>query len=112
MKKNGHTVVAIESLITGTWKPITEADLKKQKHAVFCAFALSDGSTLYDTYRPPRRRNENPIQYYRRTKCVDDNFTHVHKGWYYCNPAHCQRRWRDRAERNEHLDQAYRVLGW
>ena len=64
----------------------------------------------YTVYRPPRRRDESPVAYYRRTKCVDDNFTRGWRGWYYCNPAHCKRRWRSRAERDEHLDMAYAIL--
>lgn len=38
-------------------------------------------STLYDVERPPRHRDESPIQYYRRTKVVDNRFTHRHKDW-------------------------------
>lgn len=60
--------------------------------------------------RPKRRANESPIQYYLRTKCVDDNFTRRWHGWYYCNPAHCRNRWRSKKKRDEHLDAAYAIL--
>jgi hypothetical protein len=56
-------------------------------------------STLHTVYRPPRRRGESPIDYYRRTGCVDDRFWHVHKGRYYCNPAHCRRTWLSKRKR-------------
>ena len=67
-------------------------------------------SHQYDTHRPPRRRDESPVAYYRRTKCVDDHYTHRHNGWYYCNPAHCGLRWRDKGRRDEHLKGAYAML--
>lgn len=68
-------------------------------------------SSLYTVYRPPRRRDESPVAYFRRTKGVtDDNFTRRWRGWYYCNPAHCKHRWRSKAERDEHLDMAYAAL--
>lgn len=69
-----------------------------------------DGSRLYTVYRPPRRHDESPVAYYRRTGVVDDNFTRRWHGWYYCNPAHCKSRWRSKAERDEHLDMAYAAL--
>lgn len=68
-------------------------------------------STLFTVYRPPRKRDETPIQYRKRTGCVDDRFSDVHKGWYYCNPAHCSLRWREREARDRHLARAYDVLG-
>lgn len=60
--------------------------------------------------KPKRRADESPVQYYRRTKCVDDHFTRRWHGWYYCNPAHCKRRWRSKKERDKHLDGAYSIL--
>lgn len=59
---------------------------------------------------PKRRRNESPVQFYNRTKCVDDRFTDRWHGWYYCNPAHCKSRWLSKAERDKHLDMAYAAL--
>jgi hypothetical protein len=67
-------------------------------------------SRLYTVYRPPRRPDESPVAYYRRTGVVDDNFARRWHGWYYCNPAHCKSRWRSKAERDKHLDAAYAVL--
>ena len=68
-------------------------------------------SRLYTVYRPPRRADESPVAYYRRTGVVDDNFTRRWHGWHYCNPAHCKSRWRAKAERDKHLDMAYAILG-
>ena len=68
-------------------------------------------STLFTVYRPPRRRGESPIDYYKRTKCVDDNYARRHKGRYYCNPAHCSHTWANKALRDEHLKVAYAALG-
>lgn len=115
MKIHGDKVVSIESLATGRWAPVKISHLKNLKPGTMCAFKLerhADGqeSTLYDVYRPPRRRNESPVQYYRRTKTVDNNYTRGHRGWYYCNPAHCSNRWRKKAERDEHLQRAYAAL--
>ena len=59
---------------------------------------------------PPRRKNESPIQYYRRTGCVDNRYQHRHNGRYYCNPAHCSGTWKDKKKRDEHLDMAYAIL--
>src|ERR1019366_5942892 len=68
------------------------------------------GSRLYTVYRPPRPREESPVQYYARTGTVDNNFTRRWHGRHYCNPAHCKSRWRSKAERDEHLDMAYAIL--
>jgi len=59
---------------------------------------------------PARHRTESPVAYYKRTKCVDARYLYKHNGWYYCNPAHCKHRWRNKAERDEHLEKAYRIL--
>jgi len=68
-------------------------------------------STTFTVYRPPRKRTESPVQYYRRTKgVVDDCYAHIHKGRYYCNPAHCSRSWKNKETRDEHLDMAYALL--
>lgn len=78
-----------------------------------CTERYEDGklvSASHDCYRPPRRKDESPVEYYRRTKCVDDNFDRRHKGRYYCNPAHCSRSWTRKAARDEHLDAAYAIL--
>lgn len=71
---------------------------------------IKNHSTLFTVYRPPRRLDESPVAYYRRTGCVGNNFTRRWHGWYYCNPAHCKRRWRSKAERDEHMDAAYAIL--
>lgn len=69
-------------------------------------------SFLYTVYRPPRRRDESPIQYYRRTGgVVDDRYYFRHNGRYYCNPAHCRQTWTNKKKRDEHLDTAYAMLG-
>lgn len=92
-----------------TWKTITMAQMKRLPPGT--SLAITRGpSTLYTCYRPPRRRDESPVEYYKRTKVVDDNFTHGHKGRYYCNPAHCHRSWASKAERDKHLDIAYGIL--
>lgn len=68
-------------------------------------------TTLYTVYRPPRRKNESPIQYYKRTGCVDDRYYFKHNGRYYCNPAHCRKSWTNKETRDEHLKMAYAILG-
>jgi hypothetical protein len=66
--------------------------------------------TTFTVYRPARRCSESPVQYFKRTKCCPDSYHHVHKGRYYCNPAHCSRSWTDKIERDKHLVGAYAVL--
>lgn len=68
-------------------------------------------TTTYTVYRPPRRKDESPIQYYKRTGCVDNRYQSRHAGRYYCNPAHCRKTWVDKKKRDEHLDMAYAILG-
>jgi hypothetical protein len=68
-------------------------------------------SFLYTVHRPPRRKNESPIRYYKRTGCVDNRYYHRHNGLYYCNPAHCSGTWKSKRKRDEHLDMAYAILG-
>ena|SRR5271157_1695079 len=75
--------------------------IQKEAHGV---------STLFTVYRPPRRKDESPIQYYKRTGCVDDRYYIKHDGRYYCNPAHCRKTWTDKKKRDEHLDMAYAAL--
>jgi hypothetical protein len=72
---------------------------------------VNGNSSLYTVYRPPRRKNESPIQYYKRTGCVDNRYYFRHQGRYYCNPAHCRQTWKDKKKRDEHLDMAYAILG-
>lgn len=60
---------------------------------------------------PKRLKDESPVEYYERTGCVDDRFTHKHKGFYYCNPAHCKSRWKNKKHRDSHLEMAYAALG-
>jgi hypothetical protein len=100
------------------WKEISKSALRKIETAQqICVTRESrslhgtEHSSLYTTWRPPRRRNESPIQYRKRTKCVDDNFTARYKGHYYCNPAHCKLRWKSKAKRDEHMASAYGILG-
>lgn len=71
---------------------------------------VNDNSTLFTVYRPPRRKDESPIEYYKRTGCVDDRYQIKHDGRYYCNPAHCRKTWTDKKKRDEHLDMAYAML--
>jgi len=61
--------------------------------------------------KPKCRRGESPPEYYKRTRCCPDDFTRIHKRRFYCNPAHCSRTWKTEAERDEHLDMAYSLLG-
>jgi hypothetical protein len=72
---------------------------------------VNGNSSLYTVYRPPRRKNESPIQYYKRTGCVDNRYYFRHQGRYYCNPAHCRQTWTNKKKRDEHLDMAYAILG-
>ena|SRR5438105_4483121 len=58
----------------------------------------------------PRSKDESPIQYYKRTGSVDDRYTHLYKGFYYCNPAHCRSKWMNKKDRDEHLESAYGAL--
>lgn len=95
------------------WQTITRAQMKKLKPGAMIAITRlmpAGRTTSYDVYRPPRRRDESPVAYYRRTKVVDDHFARKHKGWYYCNPTHCKHRWRKKVERDEHLKSAYGIL--
>jgi hypothetical protein len=97
------------------WRTITKSQMKGLEPGTAIAItrdadAGRGQSTLYTVYRPPRRRDESPVAYYRRTECVDDRFTHRHKGRYYCNPAHCSRSWRSKTERDKHLEMAYGIL--
>jgi len=68
------------------------------------------GSILYGCYTPPRPLNMTPIAYRKKYGCVDENYTRVTNGRYYCNPAHCNRSWKDKKKRDEHLEQAYKAL--
>jgi hypothetical protein len=70
----------------------------------------AEGCTLFTVYRPPRRKDESPIEYYKRTGCVDDRYQFKHNGRYYCNPAHCRKTWTNKKKRDEHLDMAYAAL--
>jgi hypothetical protein len=90
--------------------PVKASELKAGESIV--VVAGGGESHLYTVYRPPRRRDESPIQYYKRTGgVVDDRYYFRHKGRYYCNPAHCRRTWTDKKKRDEHLDMAYAILG-
>lgn len=92
------------------WHEITAAQMRRLKPGT--SIAITRGpSTSYDVYRPPRHRDESPVQYHKRTGVVDDHFTRGHKGRYYCNPAHCSRSWASKAERDKHMGIAYDILG-
>ena len=95
------------------WRSITKAELRKIETAQQIAVSY-DGERgrgcIYCTWRPPRRRNESPVQYYKRTRCVDDNHLNKHRGFYYCNPAHCSHRWKDKDARDAHVRSAYCLL--
>lgn len=96
-----------------SWKTITRAQMKRLPPGTSICITSDQphGRThSYSVYRPPRRRDESPVQYFKRTGVVDDNYTCGHKGRYYCNPAHCSRSWVSRAKRDEHLGVAYAIL--
>ena len=88
--------------------PVKESELKAGESIT--VVDKTEGCTLYTVYRPPRRKDESPIQYYRRTGCVDGRYQFKYRGRYYCNPAHCGRTWTDKKKRDEHLDMAYAIL--
>jgi hypothetical protein len=110
-------IIEIRALIGkvgSCWLRVTKAEVMRwpQTEQIAITYESESGqATRYTNWRPPRRRDENPIQYYKRTRCVDDNYLRRHQGWYYCNPAHCKRRWRNKAERDKHVDGAYGILG-
>jgi len=68
------------------------------------------GRTIYTVYRPPRPKNQSPVSYYRQHGVVDKRFSHIHKGRYYCNPAHCSRSWKRKDKRDTHINMAYAIL--
>jgi hypothetical protein len=91
------------------WQTITKAQMRRLEPGT--SLAITTGpSTVYTCWRPPRHRGESPVAYYKRTKVVDDNYMRGHKGRYYCNPAHCSRSWKSKAERDEHLGCAHAIL--
>jgi len=90
---------------------VKKSELKAGESIVVVTTEGHGTSYRYTVHRPPRRKNESPIQYYKRTGCVDDRYQHRHKGRYYCNPAHCRQTWTDKKKRDEHLDMAYAILG-
>lgn len=91
--------------------PVKVSELKPGESIKIVVPSKYGVSTLYTVYRAPRRKDESPIQYYKRTGCVDDRYQHVFKGRYYCNPAHCRKTWTSKKKRDEHLDMAYAILG-
>jgi hypothetical protein len=107
-------IIEIRALIGKPgWVKVTKAEVCRWPRTEQIAITHMDHgsrSTLYTNWRPPRHRDENPIQYRKRTGCVDDGFMRRHRGWYYCNPAHCSHRWRDKAARDEHMGIAYDIL--
>ena len=90
--------------------PVKPSELKAGESIKVVRKEYGGESTLYTCYRPPRRKDESPIQYYKRTGCVDDRYQFRHKGLYYCNPAHCRKTWKNKKKRDEHLDMAYAML--
>lgn len=94
------------------WVTTTRAELKPADSiAITYTNAQGNRCTSYDCYRPPRPRDMDPVQYFRRFKCVPDDYTRRHAGRYYCNPAHCKRSWANKAERDAHLGVAHAILG-
>lgn len=89
-----------------------DAKRSELKPADSIAITSADGSScLFTCYRPPRPRDMSPVQYYKRFKCVPDDYLRKHRGRYYCNPAHCKRSWADLKERNKHVGCCYGILG-
>jgi hypothetical protein len=103
----------------GTFRPIKKMRCEKcgtmiKAGAMCISEKLQENglkSSLYSCYRPPRPKDMTPVEYYRKYRCVDDGYTRVCKGRYYCNPAHCSSSWKDRKTRDRHLDMAYSMLG-
>lgn len=60
--------------------------------------------------RAARRKDESPIEYYKRTGAVSNDYQRKHNGRYYCNPAHCRTTWLSKRNRDAHLDMAYGLL--
>ena len=90
---------------------VKASELKAGESIVVVTTEGSGTSYLYTVYRPPRRKNESPIRYYKRTGCVDNRYYNRHQGRYYCNPAHCSGTWKSKKKRDEHRDMAYAILG-
>jgi hypothetical protein len=106
-------IVEIRVLMRDGWSTVTRATVRRMPTTVSLSIEyVEDGRRCvsYTQWQPPRHRDENPIRYYRRTGCVDDRFHVRHKGWYYCNPAHCSRRFRSKVARDTHLEGAYAAL--
>ena len=88
-----------------------KSELKAGESIVIVSTTKCGRTYGYTIYRPPRRRDESPIQYYKRTGgVVDDRYYFKHKSRYYCNPAHCRQTWTNKKKRDEHLDTAYAML--
>lgn len=99
-------------LLTSDGKVVKLKDLKAGESICIETVEEHGRSYLYTVYRPPRRKDESPIQYYKRTGgVVDDRYYHKHNGRYYCNPAHCRKSWSNKKTRDEHLNMAYAILG-
>jgi hypothetical protein len=96
--------------VTSNGEIVKLKDLKPGESITVTTVENGMKSVLYTVYRPSRRKDESPIQYYKRTGGVDDRYYFRHKGRYYCNPAHCKRSWTNKKLRDEHLDCAYGAL--
>lgn len=103
------TVKALFGEPFAKWQPVTRAQMHTLEPGTSIAITCGP-STIYTVYRPPRRRGESPPQYFKRTRCCPDNFAHIHKGRFYCNPAHCSTSWKSRKTRDAHLNRAYAIL--
>lgn len=90
--------------------PVKPSELKPGESIKIVGDGVCGKSTLFTVYRAPRHRDESPIEYYKRTGCVDDRYYFRHNGRYYCNPAHCRKTWTNKKNRDEHLDRAYAIL--
>jgi hypothetical protein len=61
--------------------------------------------------KPKRPAKMTPPAYYRKHRACPDDYQKKINGRFYCNPAHCSRSWKSKAERDKHLDMAYSLLG-
>lgn len=72
----------------------------------------TDRGVYCTVYYPPKPRDMTPLQYYKKYKCVPKRYKlRQANGRYYCNPAHCSQSWKNKEKRDEHLKQAYAILG-
>jgi hypothetical protein len=105
--KRRITVLTDKGWVDRTGKKLTIGDsicIKRE-------YASGRMSSLFQIFRGKRPKNMSPVQFYKKYRVVPDDYTAVHNGRYYCNPAHCSLSWKTRKQRDEHLDGAYAMLG-